>query len=95
MSSVVLFRMQQSNCLVGVVEDKDADTWYLSAVAVVRRWGTTTGFPELCAGPTDDTVLDHAPMPPGALAEVNRASVHYALPAQEEVWLRVFEGGRQ
>jgi hypothetical protein len=92
MSNVVLFRMHQSNCLVGVVEDKTADAWHLSAVAVVRYWGTTKGFPELCTGPIKGkTILDVATIPRGTLAEVMRSSVHYTLPCDAKAWAEVFD----
>lgn len=93
MSNAVLFRLRESNALVGIVEDKTADVWHLSAVAVVRYWGTTKGFPELCAGPTAKTILDIAIMPPGQLAEVTRGQVIYTLPAAAK-WQEVLNVGR-
>lgn len=94
MSNVMLFRMHQSNCIVGIVEDKTADAWHLSAMAVVRYWGTTKGFPELCDGPTAKTILDHATLPVGALVEVMRSSVHYAIPCNEEKWRKYLNVAR-
>ncbi len=94
MSNVVLFRMREANALVGVVEDRTGDGgWLLSAVAVVRYWGTTAGFPELTGGPTDKTKLDKAEkMPPGTLAEIPRDAVLYAIPADQKAWAGVFSG---
>lgn len=90
MSNVTLFRMRESNCLVGIVEDRTQDGgWLLSRVAVIRYWGTTKGFPELTAGPTKTSKIDAAEaMPPHTLAEVPRGAVLYAIPADDKAWLK-------
>jgi hypothetical protein len=40
---------------------QDGDKCRLDNAAVIRRWGTTKGLPELADGPTRDTVLDRVP----------------------------------
>ena len=39
---------------------RDGEDVTLTKARVVRKWGTTAGLGELCAGPTPDTVLDPA-----------------------------------
>lgn len=39
---------------------QDGENVVLTAAKVIRKWGTSKGLGELCAGPTSTTVLDPA-----------------------------------
>lgn len=53
--------LQRGWVAVGEYSKKESQC-VLKKAAIVRRWGTTKGLPELAsAGPLPNTVLDHSP----------------------------------
>jgi hypothetical protein len=54
----------------------------LSDAAIIRKWGTTKGLPELVSGPTKDTILDKTDKP----ISFHELTVVLTLDAEEAGW---------
>ena len=54
----------------------------LTDAAIIRKWGTTKGLPELVSGPTKDTILDKTDKP----IRFHELTVVLSLDAEEAGW---------
>lgn len=61
--------------------EEDGERVTLHNARVIRRWGTTKGLGELCAGPTSSTVLD-----PAGTVELHILGVVASLACDENGW---------
>jgi hypothetical protein len=73
--------LQRGWVVVGKFERKGNDC-KLHNSAVIRKWGTTKGLPELCSGPKQDTILDRCI---GAI-EFDYLTVIATFSVREDAW---------
>ena len=63
---------------------REGDDCKLQKAAVIRKWGTSAGLPELCNGKLPNTVLDKC----GGVVEFDYLTVIATIAVKEEVWAR-------
>jgi len=68
--------------VVGHISDKGDGEYIINEAAVIRVWGTTSGLPELQAGPTGKTKLDACSLP----IHIPAHSIVFSLDIDEKAW---------
>jgi hypothetical protein len=78
--------LQRGWVMIGKFE-RDGSECKLHNAAVIRKWGTTKGLPELCNGKLNDTILDKC----SGIVEFDYLTVVALIAVKEDVWEKELE----